>query len=86
MSVFLGDSVISRGDQPDVILEGHEGYHLASITAGLARDCRQGVVSDPNDEEESHALVFGKKSGSVKNRFAREAVWIVPPPDWAVHR
>jgi len=76
MSVFLANEI---GD-PVNVLEGYPDYVLASITADLARQCRQGVARDTNPEKPAHALVFGKKTGSVKDQFANGATWVVPPP------
>src|SRR5690349_3173057 len=61
MSVVVGDLVRAAGREPDTVLIGHEGYALATITAGLARACGQGVARDPTTEEPAHALVFGPK-------------------------
>ena len=78
-SVFLGDMITGRGDGPEAILAGHDGYLVAAITAGLARDCQQRVSHDPTEEDDAHGHVSGLKPKSVKTRFAREAVWIVAP-------
>jgi hypothetical protein len=78
-SIFLGDMITSRGDDASVIITGHTGYLVASITAGLARDCLQRVSHKPTEEEEAHGLVAGLKPKPVKNRFAREAIWIIAP-------
>lgn len=43
MSVTLADDETD----PESALTGHEGYGLAEITAGLARQCQQGIVRDP---------------------------------------
>ncbi|HUY37004.1 MAG TPA: hypothetical protein VMV69_30075 [Pirellulales bacterium] len=66
MSVVLGKEVIAAGRDAESVLKGHEGYALASFSAGLARQCGQAVARDPLDEEPAHALVIGKKTGSVK--------------------
>ena len=67
---------------PDA-LSGHPDHSLCSITAGLARDLKQGVVYDvdpPHDP--AHGLVIGKKTKSMAASFAREAAWVIPsaPP------
>lgn len=78
MSVVLANE--SRG--PNSVLRGHEeGFTLASITAGLARECSQGVARKPLTEEPAHAVVFGRKTDRVRRRFAKEAKWIIPPKE-----
>ena len=76
MSVFLA----AETPGPDTVLAGHAEYGLTSITAGLARECQQGIARDPLPDQPAHAVVFGKKTSSVKRRLARESKWVVPPP------
>jgi len=79
MSVVLADVLEERGDSPDKVLTGHPDFALASLTARLARACNQKVARDPLPDEPAHALVVGKKSGSVRRRFATECRWVVSP-------
>src|SRR5882724_4978871 len=79
MSVVLADVLSAAGRAPESVLIRLEGFALASITAGLARDCGQGVARDPTDDEPAHALVFGKKTGSVRGRLAKECRWVIEP-------
>ncbi|MBE3134204.1 MAG: hypothetical protein IMZ55_12065 [Acidobacteria bacterium] len=80
MSVVLAHLLEQRGAGPSDVLAGHAGFALASLTAGLARQCNQLVARDPLPDEPAHALVAGKKTGSVRRRFATECRWVVPPP------
>ena len=79
MSVALSDVLLAAGREPGSVLAGLEGFALASITAGLARECRQGIQRDPIQEEPAHAFVFGKKTSGVKSRFAKECRWVIQP-------
>ena len=54
-------------------------YTLASITAGLARECCQSVAREPQPDESAHSVVFGKKTERIRKRFAIEAEWVIPP-------
>jgi len=85
MSVYLATVLAAERRQATSVLAGHEGYALASITAGLAREKNQTVHPDPLTEETSHAVVCGdKRSGnkkSAKKAFAMNAKWVVRPPD-----
>ena len=76
MSVVLA----KEHGNPEAVLEGHEGYSLASITACLARENCQGIARDPTQENPAHALVFGKKTEATSKKLARGAEWVVPPP------
>ena len=83
MSIVFRTLLQSQGRFVQDALSGHADNSLCSITAGLARDLAQGVIYDvnpPNDP--AHGLVVGKKTKAVANRFAREAVWVIPsaPP------
>ena len=79
MSVVLSNVVIESGREPSSVLTGLEGFALAAITAGLARECEQRITRDPTDEERAHALVFGKKTDSRRRRFAKESLWVIEP-------
>jgi hypothetical protein len=77
MSVVLA----AETSGPENALAGHPGYALASFTAGMARECSQGVARDPLPHEPAHALVSGRRTGSVRNRLAKGSTWVVPPPN-----
>lgn len=79
MSVLLAEVMERSGRTEGDALAGHSGFGLASITAGLARICEQGVAPDPVPDEPAHAVVFGKKTQAVKRRLAKEAVWVIKP-------
>ena len=79
MSVVLADLVTAAGRGPADVLQSHDGFAIARITAGLARDKKQGMQRDPRPEEPAHALVFGNKTDSVRRAFAKSCEWVVPP-------
>jgi hypothetical protein len=81
MSVLLGQDVLNQGRTAGSVLEGHQGFGLAAIAAGLARRNRQGVMRKPRPDEPAHAEVFGKKTGAVKKAFVRNCYWVLPPPE-----
>jgi hypothetical protein len=81
MSVTLADVLSAAGREPSSVLSGHQGFGLVAITAGLARECQQGIMRDPTEEEPAHALVFGKKTGGVKSKFAKQSRWVVEPSE-----
>jgi hypothetical protein len=86
MSVVLGVEVLRVGRDPRSCLKGSDDYGLAAITAGLARETKQGVQRDEIDEEPAHALVFGPKPKSVQRRYATAATraWVVHPPEHVI--
>jgi hypothetical protein len=73
MSVFLASDCTG----PEVALAGHEGYGLVAIAAGLARQCNQAVARDPS-EGPAHVVVVGKKTSSIKTKFAKQCTEVVP--------
>ena len=79
MSVDLQTVLSEIGLGPETVLEGHDGFALASITAGLARQCSQGIMRKPEPDDPAHAEVFGEKPTVVRRKFARCAVWVVAP-------
>ena len=79
-SVILAEIYKLTGREALDALAGHEGYALASITAGFARLCAQGVARDPLPDESAHAFVFGRKTKSIKRKLATGSHWVIPPP------
>ena len=80
MSVVLAELVLQSARTPQHILVGYDGFSLVAISAGLVRSKQQGIVRDPIPGEPAHALVFGKKTDSVRRALARGSKWIVGPP------
>ena len=80
MSVILADILAQTGRDPEAALVGHEEFALALITAGLARECGQGIAREPLPDEPAHAVVFGEKPKRVQRKLAKESRWIIPPP------
>jgi hypothetical protein len=81
MSVALGDDVLAAGREPVTVLAGHDDFFLASVRAALARSLKQGIVRRPTQVEPAHAEVLGRKTDSVRRKFARAAVWVIAPSD-----
>ena len=79
MSVVLADVLAATGRNPDDVLADCRGFALAMITAGLARECQQGVAREPLEREPAHAVVFGRKTKPVMRKLATGARWVIPP-------
>jgi hypothetical protein len=77
MSAFLD----GHGNSVEDVLRGHEGYALASITAGLVRSKGLKIVHDPLEGLPAHVEVRGPKTRQVKSALAKAAVWVVPPAE-----
>lgn len=74
MSVLL-----AREDTVERVHSKYPADLLAALTAGLVRARNQGVCRDPTPDDASHALVFGKKTGSTRSAFAKAARWVIGP-------
>jgi hypothetical protein len=84
MSAYLSSVLANEKRDPSTVLAGHEGYSLASITAGLARTNSQTVHPCPEPDENSHSAVCGdkgkNKKSAPKRQFASNAAWFVLKP------
>lgn len=78
MSAYLADEC----KDPHIALADHESFGLVAITAGLARECKQIIVRQPAVGPPGHVVLIGKKTDSVRKKFARAAAscWVVRPP------
>ncbi len=79
LSVFLKIVLDEKGLGVDHVLEGHQGFAVASIAAGIARECKQAVVRDPMEGSPAHGLVVGKKTDGTRKKFYKNSEWVVSP-------
>ena len=79
MSVFLAECVVQTNRSAEDLLVEYERFALAAITAGLAREKKQGVAREPLPDEPAHAVVFGRKTDSIKRALAKGCTWVVSP-------
>jgi hypothetical protein len=80
MSVARSDVLASEGRPLTDALKGWEGYGLVAIPAAVFDQLGLEVRPDPKPDDSSHALVFGKKTGSIKKRLVDASEWIVETP------
>jgi hypothetical protein len=77
MSVALAAKCKDVGE----FLEGHVGFAVVSFTVGFARNLGQRVAADRRPDQPAwHAFVIGKKTDSVRKKFAKNFTWVVAPP------
>jgi hypothetical protein len=76
MSIALEPVLLELGLPAAAVIQDQVRFRLAAITAGLARQCRQGIRRAPLPGDPSHGEVVGKKTGAVSRAFARNAVWV----------
>jgi hypothetical protein len=80
-SVSLEQTLLRLGFSILHPMQGHEGYYLAALRMGVARDVQQGIHRDPQPNDPSHALLFGTKTGSVRKSLAKQSDWVIAPPE-----
>ena len=64
---------------PCVVLNGHQGFALVRFRAGVPREHALRVCTDPLPDEPAHALVAGKKTGTITAALVKASEWVVPP-------
>jgi hypothetical protein len=79
MSVYLASIIEREGRAFQSVMQGHSEYGLVGLTAGFLRSHDQTIHPDGEDDS-SHAVACGPKTGSRRRSFAREALWVIPPP------
>jgi hypothetical protein len=80
MSVYRQDIIEAEGGPIRRVMHGHEGYALASLTAGQVRSKDQTVHPDPLPDESSHTQVCGAKQKRTCRWFAMQSEWVISPP------
>ncbi len=75
LSVTIADETAGE----HVLLDGHQGYGVAAITAGLARANHQVIARFPTQEDPAHAHVIGNKPKSVRNALRKGSRILAPP-------
>ncbi|HMQ14583.1 MAG TPA: hypothetical protein PKC49_01295 [Phycisphaerae bacterium] len=78
-SILIAEAVFTTRRGPEDVV--HEGYGLASLTAGQARQCGQAVARDPLPNEPAHGLLVGPKTKSIRKRLAAAAAWVISLPN-----
>lgn len=79
MSVYRHSVIDLEGGDVRRIMVGHQGFALASLTAGQFRSKDQTVFPDPLPEESSHTKICGPKSESARRWFATQSAWVIAP-------
>jgi hypothetical protein len=74
MSVYDSQSCGGK----EAVMVGHDGFLLCSFTAGDARSRNMTIVRTTRGGP-GHCEVVGKKTDSVKNKFAKNARWVIAP-------
>ena len=80
MSVYRNDVITAEQSTVERVMVGHEGFGLVALEAGRLRSKQQTIFPNPLPEESSHAKVCGPKTASRRRGFAKQALWVIPPP------
>ena len=76
MSVALA----ARCKDVNEFLQGRVGFAVVSFSARFARSLGQRVAADQRPNQPTwHAFVIGKKTDSVRKKFAKNFTWVVAP-------
>jgi hypothetical protein len=80
LSINIESVLLRGGEAVGSCLRKHQGYKLASFTAGQARQLQQTVCPDPAPPDNmSHGLVCGSKSSRrIYEGLRDSAQWIIP--------
>jgi len=74
MSVYIASEALSS----QAIMQGVKEHFLASLSVGFIRQFGLGITRDPSSGGPGHAILLGKKTGSIQNQMAKTATWVEP--------
>jgi hypothetical protein len=78
MSAFLA----SECRDPQLALEGHDGFLLVGFPVQLAVQCGQTIIPAPQpDLPPGHVHVAGAKTDSVRKKMSKGSRWVVGPSE-----
>lgn len=78
-SVHLEPVLVENGLGPESVIVDPSKFALVAFTAGQVREQKQLIRRVPIDGEPAHAHVIGDKTGGVRKRLKRCAVWVIAP-------
>lgn len=79
MSVTISDRLANKEEALVMFPQRFPGYGMASLTAGHARSCGQGVHPLPTQDDPAHAYVVGRKTDSTRRRLLRGTTVLLEP-------
>ena len=79
MSVDVEPMLVARGLDWTYSLKGHSEYSLVRLNAGFVRVHGQIVEHTPMPDNDCHADVVGKKTGTIRQAFRVAAQWVKKP-------
>jgi hypothetical protein len=74
VSVYIASEAISS----QMVMQGGKEQFLASLSASFIRQLGLGIIRDSSSGSPGHALLVGRKTGSMLNKMARAASWVPP--------
>lgn len=66
-------------------VHGYQGYGVAVVLAGVAREQGQRVIRYPEPNEVAHGHLVGNKSKAVRKKLAAASRLLIPTEDTAEH-
>ena len=78
LSVYIA----AEAQSVQAVMQGAPEPFLVSLNVGFLRRLNLGITRDQSSGGPGHALVIGKKTGSIRNQMAQAAIWVKPydPP------
>ncbi|HEX8843078.1 MAG TPA: hypothetical protein VF791_00330 [Pyrinomonadaceae bacterium] len=77
MSAYLAEEC----REPEVALEGHEGFGLVAFTAGFARELGLKIVRQTVPGPPGHVVIVGKKTDSIRKKLKKKSEWVRRPSE-----
>jgi hypothetical protein len=70
-----------RGRPPEEVVEAYPDFGVVEIPTIVLRDLGLDLRPEPVDGEPDHAVIVGRKTQGARRTLAKEARWVVRPPD-----
>lgn len=74
VSVYIASEAISS----QTVMQGGKEKFLVSLPVSSIRQLGLGIIRDSSTGSPGHALLIGRKTGSMLNRMVKAASWVSP--------
>ena len=79
LSIDIESVLVLHNETAEYCLRNYPDHKLVSLMARDGRNHQQSVCHDPQFDNPSHGLIYGTKTGRIRDSLRDAALWVIPP-------